>query len=712
MFRIFIIISVIVLSINISSQWNNNPSSNNPVASATGYQNYPSISSDGSDGTLIAWQDNRSGNYDIYVQRISLGGVVQWQANGIQVCSESHDQNSPKIIFDGSGGAIITWIDARNGNIDIYAQRINAAGTAIWQANGIKICDAAGTQQSPEITTDRFGGAIICWLDYRTGLNNDLYAQRVNNSGTVLWPVNGKKISESAYGQFMPKITDDGAGGAYIVWCDDVGYPGVNYDIYGQHIKDNDSLYWGSAGIAICSWTYDQKSPELIKDGQGGIILCWQDYRTGSTSNPDIYAQKLGPTGNTIWISGGVVICNAAQDQQWAKPVTDGSGGAIITWQDNRSGGKDIYAQKINSAGAVQWSANGISVSSATSNQNMPVIVSDAAGGAIIAWWDQRNPTYDIYAQRINSNGIAVWTVDGEPVCNSAGNQNGQVMIPNGYNGAVIAWNDGRNGNDDVFASKILSSGSLTGNNQLLNFSNSNLDKPIGDMQSAIDTINVNMGMDITDMFTVIDINITIDTVLHTNDSDLEFYLVHLNNTDTLIFSAGGSGDNFIGTQLNDSAAVLISNGTAPFTGTFRPVKPLSALNGLNPNGSWILKIYDKASGNTGTLKAWSMQMYLSYIIGIKQTGTELPSQFELFQNYPNPFNPTTHIKFAIAEPGFAKLVIYDIPGREVTVLVNEQLQSGTYQVEWDASKYSSGVYFYTLSAENYIEAKKMVLIK
>jgi photosystem II stability/assembly factor-like uncharacterized protein len=111
-------------------------------------------------------------------------------------------------------------------------------------------------------------------------------------------------------------------------------------------------------------------------------------------------------------------------------------------------------------------------------------------------------------------------------------------------------------------------------------------------------------------------------------------------------------------------------------------------------------------------------------ITGFVNLNNEIPGRFSLHQNYPNPFNPTTKIKFqiplsrAVSEGRgmFAKLIIYDILGREIAVLVNQQLQPGSYEVLWSAtggaSNYPSGVYYYKITADDYSETKKMVLIK
>jgi photosystem II stability/assembly factor-like uncharacterized protein len=103
--------------------------------------------------------------------------------------------------------------------------------------------------------------------------------------------------------------------------------------------------------------------------------------------------------------------------------------------------------------------------------------------------------------------------------------------------------------------------------------------------------------------------------------------------------------------------------------------------------------------------------------IGINPISTEIPKTYSLSQNYPNPFNPATNIRFSLPNPSEGgamntKLIVYDALGREVATLINEQLKPGSYEVEWDASNYPSGVYFYRLATEVYSQTRKMILIK
>jgi hypothetical protein len=98
--------------------------------------------------------------------------------------------------------------------------------------------------------------------------------------------------------------------------------------------------------------------------------------------------------------------------------------------------------------------------------------------------------------------------------------------------------------------------------------------------------------------------------------------------------------------------------------------------------------------------------------VGITSNNSEIPDKFSLGQNYPNPFNPVTNIEFAVPRSSFVKLTVYDITGREASALVNQQLQAGTYIVDFDASGLSSGAYFYRIESEDYAEVKKMLMIK
>jgi len=128
--------------------------------------------------------------------------------------------------------------------------------------------------------------------------------------------------------------------------------------------------------------------------------------------------------------------------------------------------------------------------------------------------------------------------------------------------------------------------------------------------------------------------------------------------------------------------------------------------------------IYAVASQQVNSSLYSTLTFKYSQLSGVRNISSEIPKAYNLNQNYPNPFNPSTFIRFQVPGSGFVKLTVYDILGRELTTLVNEHLHAGTYQVDFDGSKYASGIYFYKLEVnENsnysgFIETKKMILTK
>jgi hypothetical protein len=99
-------------------------------------------------------------------------------------------------------------------------------------------------------------------------------------------------------------------------------------------------------------------------------------------------------------------------------------------------------------------------------------------------------------------------------------------------------------------------------------------------------------------------------------------------------------------------------------------------------------------------------------LTGFTNNSTQVPTDYYLYQNYPNPFNPNTKIRFDIPKVSNVKIVVYDNIGREISILTNQVLSPGNYEIEWNASEYSSGIYFYRIITNDFIAVKKMVLLK
>lgn len=160
----------------------------------------------------------------------------------------------------------------------------------------------------------------------------------------------------------------------------------------------------------------------------------------------------------------------------------------------------------------------------------------------------------------------------------------------------------------------------------------------------------------------------------------------------------------------------LTHNNNIPLnSGTVTVQFNYTASNSPTIDTIWATGLATNSNGNTsGDDWNWanSKRVVVSNTIGIINVSGKVPSEFSLSQNYPNPFNPSTKIRFSLPENSDVRLSVYDLSGKEADVLVNSLLNAGEYEAEWDASVFSSGVYFYVLKTSGFADTKKMILIK
>jgi len=177
----------LVTMLFLSGGWSTAQHSNLPICTAPNEQLFPDIVSDGNRGAIIAWMDARNGNRDVFIQRIDAKGKILWKEDGIAICQLPGSQGWPILIpVSDNNGTIIVWRDSRNGNPDLYAQRIDINGTELWEKNGIPICQNLASQDDPKAIADGEDGVIVVWEDWRNN-RQDLFAQRINGKGEAIW---------------------------------------------------------------------------------------------------------------------------------------------------------------------------------------------------------------------------------------------------------------------------------------------------------------------------------------------------------------------------------------------------------------------------------------------------------------------------------------------------------------------------------------------
>jgi hypothetical protein len=451
---------------------------------APGLQGGQTITSDGAGGGIVAWQDRRTLPANVFAQHVLADGELDaaWPVDGrammtapTSIPSLPEGSESPAIVPDGAGGAIVTWPDGRSdlNGLDIFAQHVLASGLIdpAWPANAATVCATTGAQQSPVILSDGAGGAIIAWIDGRSGgtvTDLDIFAQHVLASGLVdpAWPANGTAVCTAAKTQATLGIISDGAGGALISYTD--GRSTVSgVDIYAHHLLSSGVVdpAWPVNGRALCTAPGTQALSRIVTDGANGGIVTWHDPRDGVNH---IYAQRVLNTGGIApgWPANGLPVSTSGTDEVEADPVSDGAGGAVVAWGDARNGFHNVRAQHVLPAGVVDpaWPAQGTALSFALSEENFPAIVSDGAGGGIVTW----RVSFDIFAHHILASGALdpAYPVNGRAVCNLPDLQQEPAIVATGPGGAIVTWRDRRDGiSFDIYAKQVDETGTVGAGN-------------------------------------------------------------------------------------------------------------------------------------------------------------------------------------------------------------------------------------------------------
>jgi hypothetical protein len=299
-------------------------------------QTDPDVASDGSGGAFVVWEDARPGNHKaIWGQRILPDGGLLGPLAGLPICVAPEAQQKPRIVPDGVGGAIAAWEDLRSLNgLDIYAQRLWPGGGNRWTWNGLPVTTAAGSQNAIEMLVDGAGGAFVGWVDLNGP--HGLYLQRIDPTGTPQWASAGVRVGDGSVLQAAP----DGAGGAVVSYVTD-----TSLDVYAQRVDGGGNVLWAAGGAPVCVHAASKVDLSMATDLRGGAVIAWRDHRSGQF---DLFAQHVDSNGAALWAGNGQMVCEVGGGVA-PSVVPDGSGSGIVTWHDlrNGTGVTNVYARRM-----------------------------------------------------------------------------------------------------------------------------------------------------------------------------------------------------------------------------------------------------------------------------------------------------------------------------------------------------------------------------
>lgn len=438
-FKLMVVCGLFFVSINLTA-WEKDGS---PVCTAKGLQWRYKAGALTEGRVAITWEDGRNDTSKIYLQVLDSLGNPLFTKDGIRVSQRAGTEVYHQMATNGSD-IFIAWEGAPGGarvNTDIFMTRIDGV-TGVKKWGDIGVCVADGDQYEPQLCLDGSGeGYYVTWTDYRSG-NADVWAARITQEGQVAW--------EKRIGNGGPlRIITSGNSAiivGYRVWkidsmgnfqWDSAGVPiadvannqaavsdrrnGVIVLFAGnalalsvQRIDSAGIIQWGSNGVVLQTWPLGKTSLSNVleesilgfsEDGFGGCLI--SSYRGMPTKHQVYRVDSSGtnrwPLGVVVWTSPGEGIgCSTASDITY-----DNLGGCMTTWSVSdslRGDGGNIVVQRVDTEGEVRFEQNGVSLCSGAGTQINPVIIG-VSGGAVVCWEDNRNGDTDIYAQLIDTLG-------------------------------------------------------------------------------------------------------------------------------------------------------------------------------------------------------------------------------------------------------------------------------------------------------------------
>lgn len=436
---------------------------------------------------------------------------------------------------------------------------------------------------------------------------------------------------------------------------------------------------------------YEQSDPYVAMNETGNFVICWRDDRNG---NSDIYAQLYNSLGNLQGLNFKVNNIAGSSRQRYPSVAMDRAGNFVICWENDRDGTYNIYAQRYDSLGIPQVSNFKVSDYLFLCREFDPSISMDSVGNFVICWKDDRSGNYDIYYQLYNSSGIPQGPNSKVNDDEGSAYQDEPSIAMDGVGNFIICWMDGRNGNWDIYYQLYSSSGVPQGSNFIVN----------DDTSSRQGYPSV--AMDRAGNFVI--------CWQDDRNGNLDIYHQLYN----LFGSPQGSN-----LKVNDdpglSSQEWPSVAMDPLANRFMIVWTDFKNSADNPeimaqkyeNGSPIGSNFQinesdlfpntKQQSETGSIACNSDQVVFTWQdarqlkgrdIYAKLTDWKLAvgiketecSDFHLGQNYPNPFNASTSIKYTLPQKAHVKIDIYNIQGQLVRTLSKGEESSGTHIAVWD----------------------------
>jgi hypothetical protein len=360
------------------------------------------------------------------------------------------EQVTQKIGARSDGGCYVGWFDNSAGGYEMRVQRLDPAGVKLWDTNGLLISNHAQSTSLVDwdLIADSAGNCVLAFTDIRDGGDLDVFAYRIAPDGQFLWGPSGVQCSINSDFDPAPKLCQASDGDFVIVWGRTPNSGGGN--IYMQRIAPDGTLRFTAGGIPVAGLPGERPGfAKVIASTNGDVIVAWIRNIAAFTSPRHLWAQKYSSTGAALWGSPTptpIIVYSAVSlpIAYWPEVISDQAGGVVLAWHRSQTNQNNCLVQRIDAAGNVLFPAGGVVASTNTTrNRYSPAVTFLPASGETLLFWDERNSgqsNWGVYGQKVTAAGTLAWGSEGrvyEPVDAA---QEGRLRCVATADGAMAFW--------------------------------------------------------------------------------------------------------------------------------------------------------------------------------------------------------------------------------------------------------------------------------
>ncbi|HNY01057.1 MAG TPA: carboxypeptidase-like regulatory domain-containing protein [Bacteroidales bacterium] len=462
---LFIPVACCLLPVASFPQWSSNPAVNNAICTLSGEQAIPKVATCANGDTYIGYFSSESGNYNVRLQRLDAAGNALWAADGILISSKPQDSwlTDWDMTCDGSNHAILVFNDIRTGNTNVVGYRISPSGSFVWGNDGLQLSNNSAFNAAPKVVATEAGNIVVAWTS-----DDNIIMQKISAAGVVQWGPAGITLTAAPASLTWPQLLPVGTDDVIMKYFNDTGMPSApTRHVLAQRYNASGTAVWTtpaaiSTAGGISAWT--QIFP-FINDGSDGFYIAWHDDRDNN-QRASSFVQHVSSSGAVLFPANGVEVSNVATMNHYypAIALPPGSTDIYVFWNEMNTLQSQwgIYGQKVNSAGVVQWATSGMVFIPVSTTDVYPYEARNTNSDVILVYEQYTNAVDGmIKAMRISPTGSQVWSPAQKDVCTVSSQKVHPVVGEFVTNQWIVSWEDDRNGVSDIYAQNLQLDGSL-----------------------------------------------------------------------------------------------------------------------------------------------------------------------------------------------------------------------------------------------------------